>query len=173
MKLGLEQALYEIAQRTRSSHQATILLYESAADACCADGRSEEDTLHFVEAFLMTSAISGATPEQSVASAGLLSDSFRSGELTIPNLDAIRGWNPAFSEIIERRFGGNSKAILQHLAFQRYLKPALFVGDLLENFEGIRAVFTRTVPTIHQGLALAENAIARRASMKSEVEAAP
>lgn len=154
------EQLFGVANRSRSSFEATAKLYARTALAADQLGLSQEGVVGIAETLNKAIILSGASAKE--ASNGLiqLSQAIASNRLGGDELRSVLEQLPVVADAISRSLGV-TRGQLRELGAQGLL-TARTITDALQLAAGrIDAAFSKTVPTIGQALQVVENQLIR------------
>lgn len=157
---GVTEALFEVAQRTRSDFAATATLYSRLALSNEQLGLSQKELVRFTELINKAIIVSGATATE--ASAGLIqfSQSLASGRLQGDELRSVLEQLPVVADVIAdglgitrgqlRAFGADGKITSEQI-IAAFRKAAKDIDDK----------FGKTIPTLSQAFTVVNNSLTR------------
>lgn len=150
------EALFQVANRTRSSFAATVEVFARAAAASRDLGVSNEQLLGVVETLNQTVTLSGATVQEATNALIQLSQGLGAGALRGDEFRSVNEQIPAVMQVIARSLGV-ARGELRLLAEQGRLTTDVIIRALVEAREEIAGRFARTVPTVSQALVVLRN----------------
>ena len=167
----VQEALFNISQRTRSSFEATATIYSRTARATETLGFSQEKLLRLTETVQKSFAIGGATTAEAQGAAiqlsqGIASDRFSGEEFRSVAENApvlLRGMAESLGVTIGK---------LREMAHAGELTARVVTQAIVDASARIDEEFGRTTATIGQAVQYLDNAILKYVQDSSEVSAA-
>lgn len=155
-------ALFAIAQKTRSSFQATAELYTRVGLAARDLGISQQQTLAFTESLNQAVILSGASATEAQAGLIQLSQGIASGTLRGDELRSVLEQLPVVSDVIAQSLGV-TRGELRKLGAEGKINADIILQAFEEASEELDRSFLKTVPTIGQGLQVLANSAVKLA----------
>lgn len=154
----VQEALFDVANRTRSSFEATAEVYTRTALSARQLGLTQQEVLSFTEGLNQAIILSGATAQEARNGLIQFSQGLASNRLAGDELRAVLEQLPLVAEIISEELGV-TRGALRELAAQ----GRITARDVLNAFDEdtlarLSEQFARTTPTIAQSLTVLENA---------------
>lgn len=156
----IQDKLFDIAQRTRSSLEATTRLYARNARAAEKFGMSQEKLLTITETIQKSFAIGGANPQEAAGAAlqlsqGIASDRFGGEEFrsVAENAPVLLG---AIAKALKTDIGG-----LRKMSLEGELTAEVVTKAILASAGEINSAFAKMIPTVAQAFTLVDNAFLR------------
>lgn len=159
-RAAIDQEIFDTAQRTRTSYEATANLFSRLTLSAGQLGASQTDILKVVETTQKALQAGGATVSESASIATQLTQALGSGRLAGDELRSIAENSPVLIQAIAREFGVTVGALKDmgsagELAADRVFKAILNAGAEVDE------VFSRIKPTIAGGIQQIDNALVR------------
>lgn len=150
------EALFEIANRTRQSYEATAETFARVALSAAELGRTQEELLQFTESLNQAVTLSGSSAQE--ASAGLiqLSQGLASGALRGDELRSVLEQLPAVADIIARSLGV-TRGELRELGQEGKITADIVLQAFEDAREELDERFAKTVPTVGQAFTVLRN----------------
>lgn len=164
---AIQESLFDVSQRTRSSFEATTTLYARMARATQTFGTSQKDLLRVTETIQKAFAIGGATPQEAQGAAIQLSQGIASDRFSGEEFRSVAENAPVLLKGIADSLGVNIGK-LREMAHAGELTAQVVTDAILRSSEGIDKAFAKTVPTVAQSWTLLNNAILRYAGASDE-----
>lgn len=152
------EELFGIAQRTRSSFEATTEVFTRTALAVRELGISQQETLEFTESLNQAIILSGATAQEAAAGMIQLSQGLASGTLRGDELRSVLEQLPAVADVIAKSLGV-TRGELRGLGEEGKLTANVILKAFREARGELATKFAKTVPTIGQSFTVLRNAI--------------
>jgi tape measure domain-containing protein len=145
----VQDELFNLAQRTRSSLDSTVELYARVARSTDSLGKSQAEVLRFTESINKSVQISGATAQEAAASTIQFAQGLAAGALRGDELRSVLEQNSRLAQVLADEFetdiGGLRKlGEAGELAGERVFQAVINAGPVLD------AEFARTGATIDQ-----------------------
>jgi len=149
---GIQQALFDISQNTRTEFEATAQLYGRAAIAADELGASQAQLLRLTEISGKALAIQGGAASESAGALRQLSQSFSSGIVRGEEFNSILEGAFPIAQAAARGFGeaGISVGKLRTLVIEGKVSSQEFFQAILKGGEGIDEQFEKTEVTLSQ-----------------------
>ncbi|MBO1021650.1 tape measure protein [Methylobacterium sp. SD274] len=159
-RAAVDQQIFDTAQRTRTSYEATANLFSRLTLSSSQLGASQTDILKVVETTQKALQAGGATVAESASIATQLSQALGSGRLAGDELKSIAENSPVLIQAIAREFNTTVGGLKEmgsngELAAGRVFKAILNAGTEVDD------VFSRITPTIAGGVQQIDNALTR------------
>lgn len=153
-------ALFAIAQRTRSEFRSTAELYSRVSLAARDLGISQQETLQFTESLNQAIILSGASSQE--ASAGLiqLSQGLASGALRGDELRSVLEQLPVVADVIADELG-ITRGALRELGAEGKISAEIVLDAFANAREELEERFGKTIPTIGQSFTVLRNSIVK------------
>lgn len=158
--LGVEKDLFDVAQRSRSSYEATGILFSRMANASRRLGISQSDVLRTTETIQKAMLIGGATPVEAAQSSIQLSQGLASNRLQGDELRSVLE-NPALGQLLADRITQGDIGKLRELASAGQLTAGVIIKAFKDASGEIDKLFAGTQETIGQAFVLIDNALMR------------
>jgi len=148
-------SLAQISNETRSSFEATAIIYQRAAEATRRLGIDTETTLQFIKSLNQAVVLSGSTAESAKQGLIQFSQGLSSGTLRGDELRSVLETLPVVADVIaekmERALGVRvTRGTLRELAAEGKLVPRLIIEAFTEAADKLEERFGKTIPTISQ-----------------------
>lgn len=152
------QGLLDIANRTRSSFEATVDLYSRLANSSKQLGLGQKDLLEFTESVNKAIIISGAAASESEGGIRQLGQGLASGALRGDELVSVLENLPAVADIIAKQMGV-TRGELRKLGGEGKVTADIII-EAFKNARGeLDEKFAKTVPTLGQAFTVLTNNI--------------
>lgn len=156
----IDQQIFDTAQRTRTSYEATANIFSRMTLSAGTLGASQSQILKVVETTQKALQAGGATAAESASIATQLTQALGSGRLQGDELRSIAENSPVLIQAIAKEFGVAVGALKDmgsegQLTSERVFKAILNAGQEVDD------VFARTTPTIAAGIVQIDNALTR------------
>jgi len=152
--------LYDIAQKTYSSFEATATIYARTATATKALGYSSQQALKFTEQLSKATALSGVSAESASAALVQLSQGLASGTLRGEELNSLLEQLPYAASTLAKGLGV-TVGQLRELGQAGSLTPKMIIDAFNKMTTSIDADFAKLTPTVSMGLKTIENGMIR------------
>ncbi|MEN3238289.1 tape measure protein [Methylobacterium ajmalii] len=159
-RLQVDQQIYDTAQKTRTSYEATANLFSRLTLSSTQLGASQTQILRVVETTQKALVSGGATVQEAASIATQLTQALGSGRLQGDELRSIAENSPVLIQAIAREFGVTVGA-LKDLGSQGELTADRVFKAILNAGKEVDEVFARTTPTIAAGIQQIDNALTR------------
>jgi tape measure domain-containing protein len=153
---AVQNELFNIANRTRSSFETTSELYTRMALAARELGLSQRDVLQFTESLNQATILSGASTREANAALIQLSQGLASGRLNGDELRSVLEQLPYVADIIANSLGV-TRGQLRKLGSDGKITSAQIVKAFADAREELAVRFGTTVPTIGQAFEVLRN----------------
>jgi lambda family phage tail tape measure protein len=154
----VNQALYDIANKTRQSYEGTVETYTRVALSAKALGISQNDLLKFTENLNKAIALSGVNSQTATNGMIQLSQGMAAGRLQGQDLRAVLEDIPTVGDVIAEHFKVTRGELRQMGA-----EGKITAKDIIEAFtqggQEINEKFGKTIPTISQGFTVLKNSV--------------
>lgn len=159
-RAAIDQQIFETAQRTRTSYEATANIFSRMTLSASTLGASQTEILRAVEITQKALQAGGATTAESASIATQLTQALGSGRLNGDELKSIAENSPVLIQAIAKEFGVAVGALKDmgangELVSSRVFKAILNAGKEVDD------IFARTSPTIAAGIQQVDNALTR------------
>ncbi len=154
---ALTQQTFEIAQRTRTSWEATAQMYSRVALNSRELGASQERLLNFTELLNKAVIVSGATSTEAAAGLLQLSQGMASGTLRGDELRAVLEQLPYVADIIAKKLG-ITRGELRQFGKEGKITSKTVLEAMEASANEIDEKFGRTLPTLSQMFVSIQNA---------------
>lgn len=158
-RVAVNEAIFEIAQRTRTEYGATATLFARIGTATDKLGASTADVLRVVETVQKSFAVAGSTTQEAQSAAIQLSQGLASGKLQGDELKSILENNIPLARLLARELAGGDIGQLRELGEKGALDPKSVFNAILNGSAGIDAAFERTGQTTSQAILKLSNAL--------------
>ena len=158
-RVAYGQAVYEIAQRTRTEYASTATLFARISTATDKLGASAGDVLRVVETVQKSFSVAGSTTQEAQSAAIQLSQGLASGKLQGDELRSILENNIPLARLLARELAGGDIGALRELGTKGQLDPKAVFQAILRGSGEVDAAFARTASTTQQALLRVSNAI--------------
>lgn len=148
--------IFDIANRTRSSVEATAKAFSRFDMALIQLGKSQSETLKMTETVNKALIVSGASAEEQSSALLQLSQAFNKGKLDGDEFRSVMELMPPVADAIAKQLGVTRGELLK-LAPQGKITAEVMSKALSMAAIEIEAKFARTVPTLNQGLTVLKN----------------
>lgn len=157
---AVQDRLFESAQRTRASYEATLTIYTRTARAVKGLGYSQEQLLTVTELLNQAGVISGATNREFTNSLIQFSQALASNTLRADELRSVMENFPRLGEAIAVGMGYSARE-LKTLSVQGKLTTDAIIKAILSQKDAIEKEFAKMPLTIGQSVQLVENSFTR------------
>jgi tape measure domain-containing protein len=164
---AIQDSLFAVSQKTRSSYEATTTLYARMARATDHFNFSQEKLLRTTETIQKAFAIGGASPQEAQGAAIQLSQGIASDRFSGEEFRSVAENAPVLLRGIADALGVNIGK-LREMAHAGELTAQVVTEAILKSSDDIDAAFSRMVPTIAQSWTLLNNAILRYTGASDE-----
>lgn len=156
----IDERIFDTAQRTRASYEATANIYSRLSLSATTLGASQAQILKVTETTQKALAAGGATSSEAASIATQLTQALGSGRLAGDELKSIAENSPVLIQAIAKEFGVTVGALKDmgasgELTADRVFKAILKAGSEVDE------VFARTKPSIAAGIVQIDNALTR------------
>lgn len=159
-RLRIENEIYQSAQRSRTSYEATANLFSRLTISAGQLGANQAQILRVVETTQKALITGGATVQEAAAVATQLTQALGSGRLAGDELRSIAENSPVLIQSIAKEFGVSVGA-LKDLGSQGQLEATRVFSAILNSTDDVERAFARTTPTIAAGIQQIDNALVR------------
>ena len=159
-RLRVENEIFQSAQRSRTSYEATANLFSRLTLSSTQLGANQAQILRVVETTQKALIAGGATVQEAAAVATQLTQSLGSGRLNGDELKSIAENSPVLIQAIAKEFGVSVGA-LKELGTQGELSATRVFSAILNSTGDVERMFARTTPTIAAGIQQIDNALVR------------
>lgn len=157
---AVQGSLFDVAQRTRSSYEATTVLYARMARATDHFNFSQEKLLRTTETIQKAFAIGGASTQEAQGAAIQLSQGIASDRFSGEEFRSVAENAPVLLRGIADALGVNIGR-LREMAHAGELTAQVVTEAILTSSAAIDTAFTKMTPTVAQAWTLVTNAIIR------------
>lgn len=154
----LTEELFGIAQRTRSSMEATTEVFTRTALAVRELGISQKETLQFTESLNQAVLLSGATTQEATAGLIQLSQGLASGALRGDELRSVLEQLPAVADVIAKSLGV-TRGELRKMGEEGRITSDVILKAFRESREELQERFSKSVVTIGQSFTVLRNSL--------------
>jgi len=156
----IQDKLFDISQRTRSSLEATTRLYARNTRAAEKFGMAQADLLTITETIQKSFAIGGATPQEAAGAALQLSQGIASDRLGGEEYRSLSEAAPVLRDAIAESLGV-SIGELRKMSEEGKLTAEVVTKAILDSTDKISSAFEKMTPTVSQAFTLVDNAFLR------------
>lgn len=153
----VQKELFEIAQRTRGSLEATTTLYTRSARALKDYGYASKDILQFTETMNKAMAVGGVGAQEQANALFQLSQALGSGQLQGDEFKSIAESAPIILDVLAE-YMGKSRAEVKKLASEGQLTPKLIFEAFNGSMEKINQKFEQMPLSFGGAMQQMENA---------------
>lgn len=157
---AVQKGVFDVAQRTRSDLATTAQLYSRLAQAMASTGANSEQVLRLTETLNKALIVSGATAAERSAALLQFSQAMASGVLRGDEFRSVAEQAPKITQVLAQALNTNIGG-LRELAYSGKLTADVVLEAMSKAAEGIDAEFSKTLPTLSQNFAMAQNNITR------------
>ena len=154
------QALFETANRTRTSIESNALIFQRLTLATKGLVSGEEGVLEIVETLNKALQISGTTTQEAAAGTIQLAQGFAAGALRGDELRSVMEQLPIIASILEKELGV-TRGGLRKLGKEGKITSEILVRAFQNNREEIAEKFGKVIPTISGQFVILRNNIIR------------
>lgn len=154
---AVQEQLFEVSQRTRSSFEATTTIYARTARATETLGTSQEKLLRITETVQKAFAIGGASTQEAQGAAIQLSQGIASDRLGGEEFRSVAENAPVLLKGIADSLGVNIGK-LREMAHAGELTARVVTDAIVNASAKIDAEFGKTASTVSQGITMMDNA---------------
>ncbi|MDM5147851.1 tape measure protein [Candidatus Persebacteraceae bacterium Df01] len=169
--IDIQQQLFDISLKTRSSFVSTGELYGRVALSTDELGRSQKELLEIVEITAKAVAISGATAESAAGGLVQFAQGLASNRLQGDELRSVLESLPGLFATLQRGLNVN-RSQLRQLAEEGKLTAEVIINAILSQNEAVSEQFSRLAPTISQGWQQISTGVLRYVSAMNDASAA-
>ncbi|CAO4174956.1 tape measure protein [Methylorubrum extorquens] len=159
-RAAIDQQIFETAQRTRTSYEATANIFSRMTLSASTLGASQSEILRAVEITQKALQAGGATTAESASIATQLTQALGSSRLNGDELKSIAENSPVLIQAIAKEFGVAVGA-LKDMGAQGELVSSRVFKAILNAGAEVDTIFSRTSPTIAAGIQQVDNALTR------------
>jgi tape measure domain-containing protein len=159
--VAVQNELFAVANRTRSSFEATAELYARVALSARNLGVTQREVLDFTEALNQAIILSGATAQEARNGVIQFAQGLASNRLAGDELRATLEQLPLVADIIARQFGVTRGALRELAAQGKITGQEILAAFGPEVQAELEASFANTIPTIEQSLTVLQNRLIR------------
>jgi tape measure domain-containing protein len=152
----LMERLFDIANETRTSVEATTTAFARFDRALNLMGKSQEDTLRMTETINKALIVSGATAQETSSALLQLSQAFNSGKLNGDEFRAISENMPAVLDALSKALGKPVNE-LKKLSAEGKITSEVMFNAFKAVQDSIDEKFAKTVSTVGQAFEIASN----------------
>lgn len=156
----VQDELFKISQRTRSSLESTTQIYTRAARATETYGMSQEKLLRLTETIQKSFAIGGATPTEATGAALQLSQGIASDRFGGDEYRSVAENAPVLLKGIADSLGVNIGK-LREMSHAGELTAQVVTEAILKSTAKIDAAFAKMTPTVAQSFTMLDNTFLR------------
>lgn len=154
---SVQEALYDVSQRTRSSFDATTKIYARTARATEHLGLKQQELLRITETVQKAFAIGGATQQEATGAAIQLSQGIASDRFSGDEFRSVAENAPVLLQGMAKTMGVTIGK-LREMAHAGQLTADVVTKAILQASGSIDEQFGKTVATVGQGLTRVDNA---------------
>lgn len=155
-----EKQIFDVAQRSRASYEATGILFSRMANASKRLGISQSDVLRTTETIQKAMLIGGATPVEAAQSSIQLSQGLASNRLQGDELRSVLE-NPALGQLLADNITKGDIGKLREIASAGQLTAGVVIKAFRDASGAIDGLFAKTEQTIGQAFVQIDNALMR------------
>ena len=154
---AVQESLFQVSQRTRSSFDATTKIYARTARATEHLGMKQQELLRITETVQKAFAIGGATQQEATGAAIQLSQGIASNRFSGDEFRSVAENAPVLLQGIAKSLGVNIGK-LREMAHAGELTADVVTRAILQASGAIDEQFGKMVSTVGQGMTLVDNA---------------
>jgi len=154
--IGVQNALFDVAQRTRSSFEATVQLYSRVATSSKNLGMSQRDLIQFTELVNKALQVGGATTAEAAAGVIQLSQALAAGVLRGDEFRSVLENMPRVAKALEEGLGKTRGELIQMAADGKLTSKAV-ADALMSQFGVIDAEYKKLSVTVGQAFTVFNN----------------
>lgn len=158
--IAVQEQLFQVAQRTRSSYESTTTLYARLARSASSLGLSQKDLLQITENINKTFLISGASAEESANAIRQLAQGLASGALRGDEFNSVAEQAPRLMQILAESLGMTTGQ-LRAFAGEGKITADIITKALLGATGKLSDEFNKMGVTIGQAMTVLGNSILR------------
>lgn len=158
--IAVQEALFQVAQRTRSSYESTTTLYARLARSASSLGLAQKDLLQITENINKTFIISGASAEESANAIRQLAQGLASGALRGDEFNAVAESAPRLMQILAESLGMTTGQ-LRAFAGEGKITADIITKALLGATAKLNDEFNKMGVTIGQSMTVLGNSVLR------------
>jgi len=156
-QLGIvTEKLFNVAQRSRASFEATAELYSRLATNAKQLGVTQNQLIQFTETLNKAIILSGATAQEASNALIQLSQGMSSGALRGDELRSVLEQLPVVADIIAKGMGV-TRGELRALGAEGAITAEIILSAFKQAEKSVEEGFAKTVPTLSQSLQVAQN----------------
>lgn len=159
-RAAIDQQIFETAQKTRTSYEATASIFSRMTLSASTLGASQSEILRVVEITQKALQAGGATAAESASIATQLTQALGSGRLNGDELKSISENSTILIKAIADEFGVSVGA-LKDMGAQGELVSSRVFKAILNAGKEVDSVFARSTPMIAAGIQQIDNALTR------------
>lgn len=159
---SVTESLFNIAQDTRTSFESVATIYARTAQATERLGYTTEQTLAFTKQLSQAVTLSGSSAEAANAALVQLSQGLASGTLRGEELNSVLEQLPYVAQQLAAGLGVTTGE-LRKLGEQGKITPQMIVKAFDQMAAAIEGDFSKSLPTVSQGIQVIENALLKLA----------
>lgn len=152
----LTERLFELANRTRTSVDATATAFTRFDRSLALMGKSQEDTLRMTETINKALVISGATAQETSSALLQLSQAFNSGKLQGDEFRSLSENMPIVLDAVAKALGVSTSQVKKLSSEGKITSEVLFKAFQLIQ-QQVDSTFGRTIPTVGQAFEVLSN----------------
>jgi tape measure domain-containing protein len=157
---AIQDKLFDVAQRTRSSLETTVQLYARNARAADKFGMSQEKLLTITETIQKAFAVGGATPQEASGAALQLSQGIASNRFGGEEFRSVAENAPVLLQAIAKQLKTDLGG-LRKMSEEGKLTADVVTKAILESATQINTAFAKMTPTVAQAFTTLDNAFLR------------
>lgn len=165
--VAVQERLFQIAQRTRSSYESTVTLFQRVARSADQLGKSQEELLGFTELIQKAIISSGTTSQEAASGVIQLSQALASGKLAGDEFRTVLETMPAVARAVGdglNKMGLSTKtgvAALYELRDAGKLTATNFIEAFMLMRESVERDFSKVPLTVGQAMTVLGNELIR------------
>lgn len=164
------EELFQVAQRSRSSFEATAVLYQRVSLAAQSLGADMSNLSAVVESVNKAIIVSGASAKEANNGLIQLSQGIAANRLGGDELRSVLEQLPFVADIIAREFGV-TRGELRKLGEEGAITGQIILDAFRNSADVINEEFAKTVPTLSQSFVILRNSVLRFVGIMNEATA--
>jgi tape measure domain-containing protein len=157
---NIQDRLFSVSQRTRTSLESTVQIYARTARATETLGTSQEKVLRLTETVQKAFAIGGATPQEATGAAIQLSQGIASDRFGGEEFRSVAENAPVLLKGIADALGVNIGK-LREMSHEGLLTAQVVTEAIIKSSDQIDAAFAKMIPTVAQSFTVLDNTFLR------------
>lgn len=154
------EKLFNVAQRSRASFEATAELYARLATNAKQLGVTQNQLIQFTETLNKAIILSGATAQEASNALIQLSQGMSSGALRGDELRSVLEQLPVVADIIAKGMGV-TRGELRALGAEGKITAEIILSAFKQAEKSVEEGFAKTIPTLSQAMQVAQNNMAK------------